>query len=440
MAPLGRRGPVVPLRSIAVGSIIRRDGGGSARKNAAANAAKSAKTCTTTDSSFEVTPQKDISFSVGSTVSADSFGLPVDALSFSDDTEVEQFREGVQRPGSLRRPRQFRNFRDELEYMNLDNDAVFGKNPGALLESNHEDDEEEEGAGGQQHDSPKMPSPPCSPFSSMEENPIMSVEVSASGFLRGDDLVSFLDENDENEVQQRPQPSTVRPSQHQRCKQERRYWSALVSSRMKVCGQVHLKTVDGLMNLGNAQLQCREYNDSLTTFKVALRIQRKLLGNTDRHVAIARILDRIGLAACKASAKSQEELHTARTALHQAFLLRYELLGAWHVDTVESLNNLARVQMLLHHYHEARKSYYEVLRVRKAIFGADHPSVAVTAHSLAKACTKLNQLDEAYTYFQMAVEIYERMDMPKENPTYASLMQDVNRLERVLHGMSSRSA
>jgi tetratricopeptide (TPR) repeat protein len=393
-----------------------------------------------TDSSFEVMAQKpvDVSFSVGSTVSADSFGLPVDALSSSDETKsVDPFVEGVHRQSSLRRPRQFRNFRDELEYLNFENDGKLGNNQETLVESTQEDEDDNGADQSDPHDSPKaMPSPPCSPLNSVGDLPIMAVEVSTLGLLRDEVFVPFEDENNENEGHRHV--SLAKPSHRQRAKLERRYWSSMVTSRIATLGHFHLKTVDALMHLGSAQLQCREYQEAMTTFKVAHRIQRKLVGNTDRHVAIARILDRIGLAACKASAKSKDELQTARSTLHQAFLLRYELLGAWHVDTVESLNNLARVQMLLSHYHEARKSYYEVLRVRKAIFGPDHPSVAVTAHSLAKACTRLNQLEESYTYFQLAMDIYKRMDMPKENPTFASLVQDVNRLERVMPGIGSR--
>ena len=107
---------------------------------------------------------------------------------------------------------------------------------------------------------------------------------------------------------------------------------------------------------------------------------------------------------------SKEDLSglvSALSSLDRAFRIRYQELGPTHIDTVETLNKIARVQMKQRVYTDARDSYYEVLKLREAIFGRKHPCVAVTAQALATAHTKLFDVKEAKFYFHLALNVYE---------------------------------
>jgi len=125
---------------------------------------------------------------------------------------------------------------------------------------------------------------------------------------------------------------------------------------------------------------------------------------------LAKSLDLFGTAesCCATSRNDHILLDSALHCLNRAFKIRYENLGPFHVDTVETLNKTARVLMRRKSFSEARDSYFEVLRVRKAIFGRNHPCVAVSAQALATAHARLFQVEAARNYFELALEIYEK--------------------------------
>ena len=154
-------------------------------------------------------------------------------------------------------------------------------------------------------------------------------------------------------------------------------------------------------------------------------------------MAFARVVDSIGMAWSRVSQdEDSDHCHKAMAALEEAFQIRYELLGHWHPDCVETLNKIASVHLHLREYSEACEAYYEVFHVRLAIFGKDHPSVAIAAHALGNVLLKLASTEDAANFFQIAVEIYERMKLPNKHPAVTRLMRDYKRLDRI--GLISR--
>lgn len=117
-------------------------------------------------------------------------------------------------------------------------------------------------------------------------------------------------------------------------------------------------------------------------------------------------------------------------ALDEALLIRYEKLGPTHIDTVETLNKIARVQMKLCWFVDSRNSYYEVLKLRQAIFGDTHPCVAITAHALATVHARLYEIGEAKLCFSRALTIFQRNGMGKHK--FADrIRQDISELQHV---------
>jgi hypothetical protein len=116
--------------------------------------------------------------------------------------------------------------------------------------------------------------------------------------------------------------------------------------------------------------------------------------------------------------------------LQEAFQIRRQELGVWHVDTVDTMNRIAMVHALANNFPEARRCYWEVFWVRKGIFGAQHPGVAIAAHDLANAFVNLGSLEDGSNFYQIAMEIFDRMELPSGNPAVSKLLRDMKQLEQ----------
>ena len=230
--------------------------------------------------------------------------------------------------------------------------------------------------------------------------------------------------NEEELLRQREEISPMRRKNiHERC-----YWNKIVSDRIKhYGGAVNLRVAEGLMLLGNAHANCEEYIDALKIFRSAVRIFRKIHG--DDHLTVARSLDKAGLVCSKIH--DCEHLKMALIALSEAFSIRFEALGPIHVDTVDTLNNMAAVYWHRREYEKAREAYLEVYAVRQVIFGPTHPAVAVTAHSLGSVFLNLGQIQSAKRYFCQSLEIYKQMKLTREHTTLQRLIRDMVALERI---------
>lgn len=167
-------------------------------------------------------------------------------------------------------------------------------------------------------------------------------------------------------------------------------------------------------------------------FKGATRIYRKIYGGSDLSVALA--LNNVGMAACRLS-KIRPNLRKALEALNQSLLIRYEILGPFHVDTIDTLNNMAVVYFHLGDLEEACQAYFEVWTMRQAVFGLHHPSVAVTAHALGTVYLRLSQVDEASNYYYNALDVYRHLNLSEENSSVARLLCDIDQLRRVMTTM-----
>ena len=210
------------------------------------------------------------------------------------------------------------------------------------------------------------------------------------------------------------------------------YWNKIVARQIESYGKVHAKTAGGLLQLGYAYMMAREYAQAVVAFQSACRIWNQLLASEDDQLALARVVDAIGMAWARVSQEEDlDHCQKAMTALEEAFQIRYDLLGPSHIDTVETLNKIASVHVHLREYSEACQAYWEVFVTRKAIFGPEHPSVAIAAHALGNVLVKLASTEDAANFFQIAVDIYNKMDLPNKHPAVKRLMQDYKRLDRI---------
>ena len=210
---------------------------------------------------------------------------------------------------------------------------------------------------------------------------------------------------------------------------ERTYWNIVVSTRIQHYSAVHPATAQALMQLGHAHARCNEPTQALNIYKSATRIFRKLYGGNNLRLASA--LNKVGLVACRFS-ENKESLTIAMQALLQGFTIRHAMLGPHHVDTVDSLNNIAGVHLHLQEYKSARRAYHEVWIVRQGLLGKYHPSVGIAAHALGAVHAKLAESMQAAKCFRIAHNIFRRNRIGPENPAMIRLQSDIHQLDRTL--------
>jgi tetratricopeptide (TPR) repeat protein len=207
-----------------------------------------------------------------------------------------------------------------------------------------------------------------------------------------------------------------------KAQEKRMYWMKRAASCLAECGIDNLETADAYMELGLAELQIGDYAAAKSSFELAYCTFRRFR----KHVAVAKALDCLGVTNSRCGAAY---LAKALELLQEAFQIRRQELGVWHVDTVDTMNRIAKVHALANNFPEARRCYWEVFWVRKGIFGAQHPGVAVAAHDLANAFVKLGSLEDGSNFYQIAMEIFDRMELPSGNPAVSKLLRDMKQLE-----------
>lgn len=209
-------------------------------------------------------------------------------------------------------------------------------------------------------------------------------------------------------------------------------WNEVVTRRMEAHGKTHPNVAEALLQLGQAYMLAGEYTQAVIAFQSSCLMWKQLKRTDDNSIALARAVDAIGMAWARVpQEEDQDHCHKAMTALEEAFAIRYELLGAWHVDTVETLNKMASVHLHLREYADACNAYWEVFWMRKAIFGPEHPSVAIAAHALGNVFVKLAAKEDGRRFYQIAVDIYDKMALSNKHPAVRRLMSDFKRLDRI---------
>jgi tetratricopeptide (TPR) repeat protein len=96
-------------------------------------------------------------------------------------------------------------------------------------------------------------------------------------------------------------------------------------------------------------------------------------------------------------------------------------LGREHLNTTESLNNLAATLHKQGKYEEANHFLRRTLEIHKNVLGPDHPKTAQSLHNLATTLAEQGKYDEAIRLLQRALEIHEILHGPDHLNTAWSL-------------------
>jgi tetratricopeptide (TPR) repeat protein len=107
-------------------------------------------------------------------------------------------------------------------------------------------------------------------------------------------------------------------------------------------------------------------------------------------------------------------------------VIREEVLGPKHPDTVQSLNNLALLYYQQGQYQEAEPLLKRALEIREEVLSPKHPDTAESLNNLAVFYLagdrgQQGRLEEAETLLKRALEIREKVLGPKHPDTVQSL-------------------
>ena len=117
--------------------------------------------------------------------------------------------------------------------------------------------------------------------------------------------------------------------------------------------------------------------------------------------------------------------------LHEEALpLRRAALGPEHPGVAQSLNNLARVQLVRGDYESARRNFDRALAIWEAARGPEHPSVAQTLNNIAAVMLEQGEHEDARPLYERALAIWEN-GLGAEHPSVATALNNLALVHRL---------
>ncbi len=114
-------------------------------------------------------------------------------------------------------------------------------------------------------------------------------------------------------------------------------------------------------------------------------------------------------------------LRDAEPWLERAVVVRNQSLGDAHLDTADSLQELAAVETTLGAYKDAERHLQRALAIRREAVGLEHAAVAETLSRLAYLYTEQRQFEKAATAFDTLIPLQERLVGPQALELASSL-------------------
>jgi len=136
----------------------------------------------------------------------------------------------------------------------------------------------------------------------------------------------------------------------------------------------------------------------------------------------SKLLNEADFANERAAQYNQQGLfQQALSLLEKSYLLRAEILGKKHPETLISLNNLGHTYEKLGHYSEALPLLEKSYLLRTEVFGEKHPKTLTSLNNLANIYHSLGRLSEALPLYEKAVRLKKEILGEKHPDTILSI-------------------
>jgi predicted ATPase/class 3 adenylate cyclase len=114
----------------------------------------------------------------------------------------------------------------------------------------------------------------------------------------------------------------------------------------------------------------------------------------------------------------------AEENLNKALQIREAVLGAEHLDTASTINNLALVYFDQSKYDRAESLYIRTLEIIEKTLGREHPKAIELLHCLAGLYASQGKFEQAELLFMKTLDIGEKV-LGKEHPNIAVFMSNL---------------
>ena len=166
----------------------------------------------------------------------------------------------------------------------------------------------------------------------------------------------------------------------------------------KLVGEQHPDTAKSYNEMGLTYYMLGKYSSALEYFKKALDIRQSILKVDHPDIAtsynnVGSIYDAIG------------DSKSALKYLDKALKLQIVILGEYHQDTATSYNNIGSIYDALGNFNLSLEYYEKALNIRIKLFGKISKDTANSYNNIGFVYFKLGNYDLALEYYQKALKI-----------------------------------
>jgi len=166
----------------------------------------------------------------------------------------------------------------------------------------------------------------------------------------------------------------------------------------KLLGEQHLDTANSYNEMGLTYYVLGKYFRALEHFKKALEIRQSILKLDHQDIAtsynnVGFIYDAIG------------DHENALKYLEKALEIQIAILGEFHQDTARSYNNIGSIYDALGNFNLSLEYYKKALNIRIKLFGEVAKDTANSYNNIGLVYFKLGNYDLALEYYQKALKI-----------------------------------
>ncbi len=182
-------------------------------------------------------------------------------------------------------------------------------------------------------------------------------------------------------------------------------------------GQYMLQLIEAASLLNRT---CRYFYEH-ASYTIAEPLYQRALAIREQELGAMHLLTAASLNNLAALYDAQGKYAEAESLYQRALAIREQELGPTHPDTAQSLNNLAVFYDAQRKYTEADPLYQHALAIDTKAYGAEHPKVAIDLNNLAELYRIQGKYTEAEPLLKRALAINEQELGPTHPATASSL-------------------